>query len=180
MKKLIPFILLILTTLNSFSQAREAADSNYLKVYEIIILKEGEVKHVIKQGAEISAKINGEIVYGRWYFSSYPDKVVVITKKGEKAGVIELNKQNPLRIVTPQPKGGMSVGIGVGPIGVSTGGGSGMQSFNMGKYKAEITERQETKEEKIKREYYEKKEQERMAKEAAKKAKKEAKKNKKK
>ena len=73
----------------------------------------------------------------------------------------------------------MSVGIGVGPVSVSSMG-AGYQSFNMEKYTAEINERQETKEEKLRREYYEKKEQERMAKEAAKQAKKDAKKKKKK
>ena len=179
MKKIILLIALMIIALFGFSQAQEESDNDYLKIYEIIIMKDGDVKHVVKQGALISGEIDGKTVNGRWFFESYPDKVVVITKKGEKAGVIELNKQNPLRIVTPQPKSGMSVGIGVGPVSVSNMG-PGYQSFNMEKYKVEISERQETKEEKLRREYYEKKEQERLAKEAAKQAKKDAKKNKKK
>lgn len=176
------FVLLTLTffALNIFSQARESEEDAYQTIYEIVILRDGEVKHVVKQGAEIGGEIDGESAFGVWFFSEYPDKVKVISRKGEELGVMELNKQNPLRIVTPQPKSGMRFGVGVGPVGVTTGGGSGLQSFNMEKYKAEIRERLETKEEKIKREYYEKKEQERLAKEAAKRAKKEAKKNKKK
>ena len=178
MKKINLLLALVLIAFSGFSQAKEEGESDYQKVYEIIIIKDGEVKHVVKQGAQLSAEIDGKTVNGSWYFQSYPDKVMVVTRKGEEAGVIELNKQNPLRIVTPQPKGGMSVGIGVGPVSVSSMG-PGYQSFNMEKYKAEISEREETKEEKIRREYYEKKEQERLAKEAAKKAKKDAKKNKK-
>ena len=179
MKNVFLLLTLILISFLGFSQAKEDNENDYKKIYEIVILKDGEVKHVIKQGVLISANIDGKTVSGRWYFSDYPDKVVVVTKKGGEAGIIELNKQNPLRIVTPQPKSGMSVGIGVGPVSVSNMG-PGYQSFNMEKYKAEISERVETKEEKIRREYYEKKEQERMAKEAAKAAKKAAKKKKKK
>ncbi|MDF1672941.1 MAG: hypothetical protein P1U41_05525 [Vicingaceae bacterium] len=179
MKKINILLTLFLISFLGFSQAKEDGDSDFQKIYEIVILKDGEVKHVVKQGAQISVEIDGKTVNGRWYFESYPDRVKVITKKGVEAGVVELNKQSPLRIVTPQPKGGMSVGIGVGPVSVSNMG-PGYQSFNMEKYTAEISERDETKEEKLRREYYEKKEQERLAKEAAKQAKKDAKKNKKK
>lgn len=178
MKKIILLILPMFIAFGASAQAQESKEDTYQKVYEIIIIKDGEVKHVIKQGAAISADLDGETINGRWFFSDYPDKVVVVNKKGENVGVIELNKQNPLRIVPPQPKGGFVGGIGVGPVSVSNVS-PGYQSFNMEKYKAEITERLETKEEKIRREYYEKKEQERMAKEAAKKARKEAKKKKK-
>lgn len=180
MKQIFFLITLTIIALNGFSQAQESKEDTYQKIYEIVITKDGEVKHVIKQGAEINGEIDGENAFGIWVFSEYPDKVKVISRKGEELGVMELNNQNPLRIVTPQPKSGMRFGVGLGPVGVSTGGGSGLQSFNMEKYNAEIRERFETKEEKIKREYYEKKEQERLAKEAAKKAKKEARKNRKK
>lgn len=180
MKQIFFLIILSFYTFSGFSQAQESKEDTYQTIYEIVISKDGEIKHIVKQGAEISGEIDGESAFGIWIFSGYPDKVKVISRKGEELGVMELNKQNPLRIVTPQPKSGMRFGVGVGPVGVATGGGSGLQSFNMEKYTAEIRERLETKEEKIKREYYEKKEQERLAKEAAKKAKKEAKKNKKK
>lgn len=179
MKKINLLLILILITFLGFSQAKEEGDSDFQKIYEIVILKDGEVKHVVKQGAQISVEIDGKTVNGRWYYNSYPDKVKVITKKGEDAGIVELNKQNPLRIVVPQTRGGFVGGVGVGPISVSNVS-PGYQSFNMEKYKAEIIERLETKEEKLRREYYEKKEQERLAKEAVKQAKKDAKKKKKK
>jgi hypothetical protein len=178
MKKLTLFILTLFITTSCFSQAQESDTDTYKKVYEIIIIKDGEVKHVVKEGALISADIDGKTANGQWFFSDYPDKVVVINRKGENVGVVELNKQDPLRIVTPQPKSGMRVGIGVGPVSVSNVG-PGYQSFNMEKYKVELSERLETKEEKLRREYAEKKEQERLAKEAAKQAKKDAKKKKK-
>jgi hypothetical protein len=131
MTRLILFITLTSIAFRGFSQAQENKEDTYQKIYEIIIIKDGEVKHVVKQGAQISGEIDGESVSGVWFFSEYPDKVKVISRKGEDLGVMELNKQSPLRIVTPQPKSGMRVGIGVGPVGVSTGGGSGLQSFNL-------------------------------------------------
>lgn len=177
MKNVALLILTLFITNSCFSQAQETKEDVYQKVYEIIILKDGEVKYVVKEGGAISADLEDGTVNGEWYFSDYPDKVVVVNRKGENVGVVELNKQDPLRIETPQPKSGMSVGIGVGPVSVSNIG-AGFQSFNMEKYKAEISERLETKEEKLRREYYEKKEQERIAKEAAKAARKAAKKKK--
>ncbi|MCB0400680.1 MAG: hypothetical protein KDD41_01215 [Flavobacteriales bacterium] len=177
MKKMFLFLILCATTFSVFSQAREEDDSGYRKVYAIILSKNGEVKHIIKQGEDISADIDGKNVNGRWFFKAYPDIVEIVDRKNEVVGEIALNQQDPLQISVPQPKSGMSVGIGVGPVSVSNMGG-GMQSFNMEKWKAEISERMETKEEKLKREYYEQKEQERQAKEAAKAAKKAAKKSK--
>jgi len=163
--------------LNVFSQARELEDEGYKTLYVIVITKDGNVNHVVKEGAQISTKIDGRTVNGRWYFKSFPDVVSVVGKDNEVLTQIALNKQEPLKIVTPQPKSGPSIGIGVGPVSVSNFG-PGFQSFNMTKYKAEIVERLETKEEKLTREYYEKKEADRKAKEAEKAAKKAAKKNK--
>lgn len=177
MKKIKLLFLFFLINTIAFSQAREEEDTGYKKIYTIILLKDGEVKHSIKQGGDISARIDGKTVNGRWFFKAYPDVVEIINKKAEVVGQIELNKQSPLRIVTPQPKGGIGVGVGMGPVSVSSMG-PGYQTFNMKKYKAEISERMETKEEKMKREYYEKKEQERLAKQAAKQAKKAVKKKK--
>lgn len=173
-----PFFLLstlLFLNLFTYSQAREDGDTGFRKIYSIILIKNGEVKHTIQQGEDISADIDGKNVNGRWFFKAYPDIVEIVDRNNEVVGEIELNKQDPLQISVPQPKGGMSVGIGVGPVSVSNLGG-GMQSFNMEKWKAEISERMETKEEKLKREYYEQKEQERQAKEAARAAKKAAKK----
>lgn len=68
----------------------------------------------------------------------------------------------------------MSVGIGVGPVSIS-GIGGGMKNFDMSRYRAEIDERPETKEEQMRREYYAQQEKERLEKVAAKKAKKDAK-----
>lgn len=177
MKKLLFVILTVFIASSVFSQANENADDHYQKVYSVIITKEGEVKHIVKQGAEINVDINGEGVNGRWIFKAYPDKVTVIDKKGQIAGDIELNKQESVRMVVPQSQSGASIGVGIGPVSVSSLGPK-YQTFNMDKYKMEIDERMETKEEKIRREYSEKKEQERLEKEAAKEAKKAAKRNK--
>ena len=91
MKKINLLLALVLIAFSGFSQAKEEGESDYQKVYEIIIIKDGEVKHVVKQGAQLSAEIDGKTVNGSWYFQSYPDKVMVVTRKGEEAGVIELS-----------------------------------------------------------------------------------------
>jgi hypothetical protein len=175
MKNIFLFFVISFFSLNIFSQARETDD--YKTLYTILIIKDGKVNHVVKEGAQISTKIDGRTVNGRWFFKAFPDVVVIVGKDKEILTQIELNKEEPLKIVTPQPKSGPSIGIGVGPVSVSNFG-PGFQSFNMTKYKAEIVERLETKEEKLSREYYEKKEREREEKEAAKAAKKAARKNK--
>ncbi len=174
MKKSALLFVLIFINVLAFSQAKEDGDTGYQKVYSILLSKDGEVKHTVKEGAEISAEINDKKAYGRWVFKSYPDVVTIISNKGEILGDIELRKQDPLRISVPAKQGGMSVGIGIGPVGVSSAGG-GMQSFSMEKWNVDISERMETKEEKMRREYAEQKEQERLAKQAAKEAKKAAK-----
>ena len=171
------FLASLFFSLNVFSQARELAEEGYKTVYVIVITKDGNVNHVIKEGAQISTKVDGRTVNGRWFFKSFPDVVAVVGKDREILTEIALNKEEPLKIVTPQAKSGPSIGIGIGPVSVSNIG-PGFQSFNMTKYKAEIVERFETKEEKLSREYYEKKEAERKEKEAAKEAKRAAKRNK--
>ncbi len=179
MKKYILFLVAVLMGVMAFSQANENPSDVYKKIYTIVITKAGEVRHVVKQGGQISTKLNGKNISGRWYFKAFPDVVLVKTKNGEVAGEIELNKEEPLRIVTPQPKGRVSIGVGGSVGGVSVSNlGPNFQSFNMDKYKAEITERMETKEEKLRREYNERKEEERQLKVAAKQAKKAARKNK--
>ena len=175
MKKILFVIFTVFMSSSVFSQANEDADDHYQKVYSVIITKEGEVKHIVKQGAEINVEINGENVNGRWVFKNFPDEVTIIDKKGEVAGSVELNKQESVKMVVPQSQSGASIGVGIGPVSVSSLGPK-FQTFNMDKYKMEIDERMETKEEKIRREYNEKKEQERLDKEAAKEAKKAAKK----
>lgn len=174
MKKMSLILLLITFNLTAFSQAREEDESEYKTIYSIIISKAGKIQHVIPQGAMMSSKVNGKIIKGRWFFKAYPDVVVIVGGKGEILGEVELRKELPLRITPPQQQGGMSVGIGVGPISVS-GIGGGMKNFDLKKYKVEIDERKETKEEKMRREYRAKQEKERLEKIAAKKAKKEAK-----
>ncbi len=174
MKNLALLLLSVLIYSTAFSQARETIEEDYKTIYVIVITKNGELKHVVRERAQISTKIDGRTVNGRWLFKAFPDVVAIVGKKGEVFTEIALNKQAPLKIVTPQPKSGPSVGIGVGPVSVSSIG-PGFQSFNMSKYEAKIVERLETKEEMLKRKYYEKKEQERKDKEAVKKARKLAK-----
>ena len=169
--------MLILVTINLivFAQAREDyEDSSELKIYSIIISKDGKVKHVIRQGAMRSSKVDGKVIKGRWVFRAYPDVVAIMSAKGKMLGEVALNKELPLRITPPQQQSGMSVGIGVGPVSISSIGG-GMKNFDMSKYRAEIDERPETKEEQMRREYYAQQEKERLEKIATKKAKKDAK-----
>jgi hypothetical protein len=181
MKKILIGYILLLVSITVFSQAREDSDDSFKKVYSILITEKGKVQHVVKQGALISSKVDRKVIKGRWYFKAYPDVVVIVGETGQVLGEIELNKEMPLRIATPQKKSGMSVGIGIGPVSVSSlGGGSGLQNFDMKKYHAELDERLETKQEKMDREYYEKKRLNREKKEAEKAAKKAARKNKKK
>jgi hypothetical protein len=175
MKKSILSVLLLIIGLTSYSQADEADNNGYKKVYTIIVTKDGEVKHVVKQGAEINVDIDGEAVSGRWFFNAYPDQIIVVDKKGKVSGPTALNKQESIRLVVPQKQSGPSIGVGIGPVSVSNFGPK-YQTFNMEKYKMEMDERMESKEEKIRREYYEKKEKEELEKEAAKAAKKAAKK----
>jgi len=175
MKKLSLLLLLITTSLIAFSQAREDYESdNSRKIYSIVISKGGKVKHVIKQGAMMSSKVDGKVIKGKWFFKAYPDVVVIVGTDGGLLGEVTLNEELPLRIMPPQQQSGMSVGIGVGPVSIS-GLGGGMKNFDMKKYRAEIDERSETKEEKMRREYYLKERKKQQEKEAAKKAKKEAK-----
>ncbi|MEJ6736024.1 MAG: hypothetical protein QNK84_03175 [Flavobacteriales bacterium] len=175
MKKSCLILLLVTISLTVFSQAREDyEDNSERKIYSIIISKNGKVKHVISQGAMMSSKVNGKVVKGRWVFRAYPDVVVIMSAKGKMLGEVALNKELPLRITPPQQQSGMSVGIGVGPVSIS-GIGGGMKNFDMSRYRAEIDERPETKEEQMRREYYAQQEKERLEKVAAKKAKKDAK-----
>lgn len=175
MKKLSLLLLLISINLMVFSQAREDyEDGSEYKIYNIIISKDGKVKHVIRQGAMMSSKVDGKVIKGRWVFSAYPDVVTIMSAKGKMLGEVALNKELLLRITPPQQQSGMSVGIGVGPVSISSIGG-GMKNFDMSKYRAEIDERPETKEEQMRREYYAQQEKERLEKIAAKKAKKDAK-----
>ncbi|MDG1477455.1 MAG: hypothetical protein P8Q14_09945 [Vicingaceae bacterium] len=177
MKRINLLLCLVVVSVISFAQAREDyGEDQDRKVYTMIISKAGKIKHVIKQGAMMSSKVDGKVVKGKWVFRAYPDVVGIIGKNGELLGEVALNKELPLRITPPQQqRSGMSVGIGVGPVSVSGLGGSGMKNFDMSKYKATIDERPETKEERMRREYYMQQEKERKEKEAAKKAKKDAK-----
>ena len=52
----------------------------------------------------------------------------------------------------------MSFGVGIGPVGIATGGGSRPRyiSYNMDKNKAVFDKEKETREDKIRREYAEK------------------------
>jgi len=176
MKKIYLILLFVTINLTMFSQAREDyEDGSDLKIYSIIISKDGKVKHVIRQQAIMSSKVNGKIVKGRWVFRAYPDVVGIMGKKGDLLGEVALNKELPLRITLPEQQSGMSIGIGVGPVSISGLGGGGMKNFDMKKYRAEIDERPETKKEQMRREYYAQQEKERLEKIAAKKAKKDAK-----
>lgn len=176
MKKNSLILLLLTTSLIAFSQAREEGDSdNSRKIYSIILSKQGKVKHIIKQGAMMSSKVDGKVIKGKWFFKAYPDIVVIRGNDGSVLGEVALNDELPLRIIPPQQQSRVGIGIGVGPVSVSGLGGGGMKNFDMKKYRAEIDERPETKDEKMKREYYLKERKEQQEKEAAKKAKKDAK-----
>jgi len=177
MKKIYLILIFVLINLTVIAQAREDYEDNTEhKVYTIVISKAGKIKHVIKQGAMMSSKVDGKVIKGRWAFSAYPDVVVLMSAKGEMLGEVALNKELPLRITPPQQQSGMSMGIGVGPVSISGLGGGGMKNFDMSKYRADIDERPETKEEKMRRAHYAQQDKERKEKEAAKKAKKEARK----
>ncbi|MGB0888294.1 MAG: hypothetical protein ACPGSL_09245 [Vicingaceae bacterium] len=176
MNRISLLLCLIVLSVFSYGQAREDyEDTTERKVYTMIISKDGKIKHVIKQGAMMASKVNGRVIKGRWVFRAYPDIVGIIGRNGELLGEVALNEELPLRITPPQQQSRMSVGIGVGPVSVSGLSGSGMRNFDMSKYKASIDERPETKQEKMRREYFVQQEKERKEKEAAKRAKKEAK-----
>ena len=182
MKKLIIVLMGLFLTSSAFSQAEEVSENGLRKSNVILITKGGEVKNVFKEGKGITCKINEKTVTGRWFFRAEPDEVTVVGRKGEVLGHVNLNTQKNIKLETDEPKqsGGMSVGIGFGPVGISTGGGGGPRylSYNMAKNKAVFDKQTETREDKIRREYAEKERAEQRKKAAAKQAKKDKKKNK--
>ena len=161
MKKLAIILLGFFITSTAFSQAEEGREDGFRSYYVILITKDGEVVNIFKEGKGITAKIGEKIVTGTWYFKSEPDVVTILGKKGEVLGDVKLNEQKTLKLETDEPKksGGMSVGIGFGPVGIGTGVGGGgpyFISYNMLKNQASFDKQKETREEKIKREYAEK------------------------
>ena len=175
MKKLAAIILGIIITSTAFSQAEEVSENGYRKYYVILIVKNGEVKNLFKEGKGITAKINDKTVTGTWYFKREPDVVAVVGRKGNVLGEVRLNEQKNVKLETDEPQqsggGRVSFGVGFGPVGVSTGGGGGgprYMSYNMEKHKAVFDKQTETREEKIRREYAEKKQMEQRKKAAAK------------
>ncbi len=184
MKKLFVLLSIIIYSTVAYSQAEELSEDGYKTYYVILIVKDGEVRNSFKEGMGISAKIDDKTVSGRWYFKAEPDVVVVVGKKGEVLGEVKLNEQKTIKLETSEPRGGgggVSFGIGIGPVGVSTGGGGGGPyyiSYNMERNQATFDRQKETKEEKLMREYNEKKEIERQNKELMKQAKKAKRKNK--
>ena len=161
MKKLAIILLGFFITSTAFSQAEEGREDGFRTYYLILITKDGEVVNIFKEGKGITAKIGEKTVTGTWYFKSEPDVVTILGKKGEVLGDVKLNEQKTLKLETDEPKksGGMSVGIGFGPVGIGTGVGGGgpyFISYNMLKNQASFDKQKETREEKIKREYAEK------------------------
>ncbi len=160
MKKLAVILLGLIITSTAFSQAEEGREDGFRTYYVILIAKGGEVEHIFKEGKGITAKIGEKTVTGTWYFKSEPDVVTIFGKKGEVLGDVKLNEQKTLKLETDEPKksGGVSFGVGFGPVGIATGGGGGSYflSFNMLKNQASFDKQKETREEKIKREYAEK------------------------
>ncbi len=177
MKTLAIILSTLLLNTMAYSQANENENDRYLVRHDIIITKIGKVMHVVKQGAGISVKVDGKTVSGYWAFKAMPDVVTIYNDKGLTIGTVALNKQKTLKIVTPEPKGGMSVGVGIGPVGVSSMG-PGYSSFKMENYKAKIIERMETEVEKSNRETREAEAAEKERKALEKQAKKAMKKNK--
>lgn len=169
MKKLAIILLGFMFTSTAFSQAEEGREDGFRSYYVILITKDGEVVNIFKEGKGITAKIGEKTVTGTWYFKSEPDVVTILGKKGEILGDVKLNEQKTLKLETDEPKksGGMSVGIGFGPVGIGTGVGSGgpyFISYNMLKNQASFDKQKETREEKIKREYTEKQQLEKQKK----------------
>jgi hypothetical protein len=160
MKKIAIILVGLMFSSKLFSQAEEVGEDGYRSYYVILIAKGGEVEHIFKEGKGITAKIGEKTVTGTWYFKSEPDVVTIFGKKGEILGDVKLNEQKTLKLETDEPKksGGMSFGVGFGPVGFSSGGGGGGShfiSYDMLKNQATFDQQKETREEKIKREYAE-------------------------
>jgi hypothetical protein len=178
MRKTIVFLLALIVSFSVYSQADEIIQDGYRTYTVILITQKGEVRNRFKEGKGITAKINGKNVTGKWYFKAEPDLISIVNRKGEILGEVNLNNQKSIKLETEVPKqsgGGMSIGIGIGPVGISTGGGGGPRyiSYNMAKNTAVFDKQKESREDKIRREYIEKrmieeqrKEQEKQARKA--------------
>jgi len=171
MKKIAVLLFGFLLGINIFGQADEIPTTDD-RTYPVILIKQkGEVKNVFMEGKGITVKINGKNVTGDWYFKAEPDVVTIVGKKGNVLGHVRLNEQKTITLETDEVKntnGGMSIGIGLGPVGLSTGGntlGPRYISYNMTKNKAVFDQQKETREDKIRREYAEKKRLEELRKE---------------
>jgi len=179
MKRLTLMISCFLTVSILLGQAREVSVDGYKTYLGLVITEGDDEKTIIKEGDEISVRTEKGYVFGRWYFKDYPDVVFIKNKKGKILRELELNKQQLIRIAVGQSGPRLGIGIGVGPIGVSTGGtGSSYNVYSMKHYDVVIKDVLETREEKIKREYIEKKEEQKMLKVAKRQAKKDRKKKK--
>ncbi len=174
MKKVFVLFIVLFFSSVAFSQAEERSGNGYKKKYVILIVKNGEVRNAFKEGSGITAKIEDKTVTGRWYFKSEPDVVTVVGKKGEVIGEVKLNDQKNIKLETEelkQNRGGVSIGIGIGPVGISSGSmssGPRYISYNMIKNMAVFEQQIETREEKIRREYEERQYFEQQQKEQAK------------
>ena len=171
MKKIIVLLFGFLLGINIFGQADEIPSTGDRSYPVILITQKGEVKNIFREGKGITVKINGKNVTGNWYFKADPDVVTIVGKKGNVLGSVSLNEQKTIKLETDEVKnanGGMSIGIGIGPVGLSTGGaavGPRYISYNMTKNKAVFDQQKETREDKIRREYDEKKRLEKQRKE---------------
>ena len=174
MKRVVILFLILFFNSSAFSQAEEKSKDGYKKYYVILITKDGEVRNVFKEGKGITAKIGEKTISGSWYFKAEPDIVTVVGKKGEVLGEVKLNDQKNIKLETDEPKqsgGGVSIGFGIGPVGISSRNvvsGPRYISYNMTKNKAVFDQQIETREDKIRREYAEKKYFEQQKKEQAK------------
>lgn len=171
MRKIICGIVALILCLSAFSQADEMLNEG-LKSYPVILITQnGKLINKFKEGGRITVNIDGKRVTGNWYFKAEPDLVSLINKRGERIGEVNLNNQKTIKLETDEPVqrgGGVSIGIGVGPVGIATGGGtSGPRfiSYNMSKNTVIFDRQKETREDKIRRAYAEKKmlEQQRKA-----------------
>jgi hypothetical protein len=183
MKKISTVIIGLILSLSIFSQAEEIKADGYRSYYVILITQKGEVRNIFKEGKGIIASINDKKVTGTWYFKAEPDLVTIVDRKGKVVGDVNLNNQKSIKLETDEPKqngGGISIGIGIGPVGLSTGNGGGPRyiSYNMIKNKVVFDKQKETREDKIRREYAEKKILEEQRKEREKQKKKAEKKKK--
>lgn len=181
MKPILLIFIVFFTTTTLFCQAREDSVSGYKTYLTLVVVDGDREKQLVKEGGQITVKTTQGYISGAWFFKAYPDVVFIKNKKGEVIDALSLNEQETLRLTAPQSSPSrIGIGIGIGPVSVASNGrGPAYNVYNLKNNKVVIEERQETREEKIKREYLQKKKEEQLLKERRKQEKKDRKKQRK-